>query len=58
MSWWASGFVASLLFGLAPTDPTTIAGAVAVRVSVGVLAGWLPARRAARIDPALVLREE
>ncbi len=57
VSWWASRFVASLLFGLTPTDPATIAGAMLVLTAVAVLAGWLPARRAAHIDPAEVLRE-
>ncbi len=56
-SWWVSTFVSSMLFGLAPRDPATIVGAMLVLVAVGGLAGWLPARRAARIDPARVLRE-
>ncbi|HEX5830678.1 MAG TPA: ABC transporter permease [Gemmatimonadaceae bacterium] len=55
-SWWASTFIEALLFALAPRDPVTIVGAVAVLAAVGALAGWLPARRAARIDPACVLR--
>jgi predicted permease len=55
-SWWASRFVSALLFGLAPTDPITIVGAMVVLAAVAALAGWLPARRAARIDPAEVLR--
>ncbi len=56
-SWWASRFVSSLLFGLTPTDPTTILGAMAVLTAVATLSGWIPARRAAGIDPAEVLRE-
>jgi predicted permease len=56
-SWWAARFVESLLFGLTPRDPVTIAGAVVVLAAVGAVAGWLPAARAARIDPAQVLRE-
>ncbi len=56
-SLWLSRFVAPLLFGLAPRDPMTLAGAIVVLAAVGTLAGWLPARRAARIDPARVLRE-
>jgi len=50
-------FVASLLYGLDPRDPVTLAGAVATLVIVGTLAGWLPARRASLIDPAQVLRD-
>jgi ABC-type lipoprotein release transport system permease subunit len=49
--------VASLLYGLDPRDPVTLAGAVATLVIVGTLAGWLPARRASLIDPAQVLRD-
>jgi putative ABC transport system permease protein len=54
---WLSRFIATLLFGLGPGDPATIAVAAAVLLAVGGLAGWLPARRASRIDPAQVLRE-
>jgi putative ABC transport system permease protein len=57
LSLWASKFVASLLYGLAPRDPMTLIVAVATLAAVGVAAGWLPARRASRIDPAAVLRE-
>jgi predicted permease len=57
LSLWVSHFVSSLLFGLAPRDARTLAGAVVVLTMIGALAGWLPARRAARIDPARVLRE-
>jgi putative ABC transport system permease protein len=57
VAWWASRFVSALLFGLEPTDPWTIGGAMLVLTVVAALAGWLPARRAARIDPAEVLRE-
>ncbi len=57
VSLWASRFVAPLLFGLQPRDPLTLVAAMFVLASIGVLAGWLPARRASRIDPARVLRE-
>jgi len=50
--------LASLLFRLSPTDPLTMTAAVGVLVLVGVGAGWLPARRAARIDPNIALRVE
>ncbi len=55
---WASRFASSLLFGLQPRDPITLAVSAAVLLGVGALAGWLPARRASRIDPARVLRDE
>ncbi|MBI4266043.1 MAG: ABC transporter permease [Acidobacteria bacterium] len=51
-SLWAARFVEALLFQLEARDPVTFAGAAAVLVAVGVLAAWLPARRAARLDPA------
>ena len=46
-----------MLYQLEPRDPATMAGAAVALTIVGLLAGWLPARRAARIDPARVLRE-
>jgi putative ABC transport system permease protein len=57
VSLWAAHLVSTLLFGLQPRDPMTLAGAVAVLGAIGAIAGWLPARRASRIDPARVLRE-
>jgi putative ABC transport system permease protein len=54
---WASRFVATLVFGLEPHDPATLIGASGMLAAVAAVAGWLPARRAARIDPAAVLRE-
>ncbi|OFW28979.1 MAG: hypothetical protein A3G76_15110 [Acidobacteria bacterium RIFCSPLOWO2_12_FULL_65_11] len=58
VSLWASRYVASLLYGVEPRDPATLAGAVVVLATVGALAAWLPAWRASRIDPAVVLRNE
>jgi ABC-type antimicrobial peptide transport system permease subunit len=49
--------VEALLFQLETRDPVTFAGAVAVLVAVGIVAAWIPARRAARLDPVSVLRE-
>jgi predicted permease len=53
----AARLVATMLFGLQPGDPATFTAAAVVLASIGALAGWLPARRASRIDPARVLRE-
>ena len=54
----ASRLVSNLLFGLPPTDPTAMAGAMTVMVLVSALAGYLPARRASRIDPIVALHYE
>jgi predicted permease len=56
-SWWASRFIAPLLFDVAARDLTTFAGTAAVLAAVGVVAAWAPARRAAQLDPMSVLRE-
>jgi ABC-type antimicrobial peptide transport system permease subunit len=45
-----------LLFGVAPHDAAILAGTAVTLVVVAVTANWLPARRAARIDPMLSLR--
>ena len=57
-SLWAGQFVAPLLFQVEARDPATFSGAAGVLAAVGVLAAWVPARRAARLDPAAVLRSE
>jgi hypothetical protein len=57
LSLWAAKYVSTLLFGLHPRDPATLLTAALVLAAIGGLAGYLPARRAARIDPARVLRE-
>jgi putative ABC transport system permease protein len=57
ISLWASRFVGSLLYGVGPRDPISIIAAALVLTAIGALAAWLPARQAARVDPATVLRE-
>jgi len=52
----SSRFARRLLFGVAPQDPVTLVTAVAVLLVVVVAASWLPARRAALIDPARAMR--
>lgn len=54
----ANRILSRLLFELSPTDPLTIAVAVLVMGGVTLLAGYLPARRATRVDPVTVLRIE
>jgi putative ABC transport system permease protein len=55
-SLWASRFVVSFIYGFEPSDPATFIVAALVLTLVAAAAGWLPARRASRIDPAAVLR--
>jgi len=55
---WITRLVRQFLFGLTPNDPWTIALAVAAMVAVALLATWIPARRAMKVDPMVALRYE
>jgi len=55
-AWWAAQFVQSYLHQIDARDPRTLAFVAASLVATSLLAAWLPARRAARTDPAIVLR--
>jgi predicted permease len=54
----AAQLVGALLFDVAATDPTIIAGAMVVLLGVGAASGYLPAWRASRVDPVVALRTE
>ena len=54
----ASRLLASLLYGVSPTDLATWTAAVLIWLGVALLACWLPARRAAKLQPAVALRQD
>jgi ABC-type antimicrobial peptide transport system permease subunit len=58
LSWVVMRYLRSLLYGLSERDPWIYAGAIALTVSTAVLACWLPASQAARVDPVMALRED
>jgi len=58
LSFYAARTAAAFLYELKPSDPLTMAMAMATLASVTLLAGWIPARRAARLPPTVALRED
>jgi predicted lysophospholipase L1 biosynthesis ABC-type transport system permease subunit len=57
-AWGLSRALASLLYGVAATDPLTFAGTALLLCAVALAAIWIPARRASRVDPVEALRSE
>jgi predicted permease len=58
VAWGASRLVSSMLFGVKGTDPWTIGAATATLTAAGLVAGFLPAWKASRVDPMVALRHE
>jgi ABC-type antimicrobial peptide transport system permease subunit len=58
MAFASTRWIASVLYGVTPTDAFSIGMAVAVLSTVALVAGFLPARRAAHVDPMVALRHE
>jgi ABC-type antimicrobial peptide transport system permease subunit len=56
VAFWAGRFVATMLFGLEPNDILTMIAATIMMIAVSAIAGYLPARRASRVDPMIALR--
>jgi len=56
--WQTTAFLKSFLFGLQPNDPVTLASAAVILIACAILAGYLPAWRASRIDPMVAVRHE
>jgi ABC-type antimicrobial peptide transport system permease subunit len=56
VSVWLGRLVEGRVYGVAPFDPMSLGLALLVLAGVGLVAAWLPARRAARVDPVIVLR--
>jgi ABC-type antimicrobial peptide transport system permease subunit len=58
LAFWAGRTAATLLFGLQAHDPVTMIAAMALLAAVALASSYLPARRAAGLDPMVALREE
>jgi ABC-type antimicrobial peptide transport system permease subunit len=56
-NYWAARFVTTLVYGLDARGSSTFGLAILVLTTAALIAGWLPARRASRLDPLSVLRE-
>jgi ABC-type lipoprotein release transport system permease subunit len=57
-SFWLTRWLSSLLFEITPLDPATFSAVSVLLLAVALAACWIPARRAARIDPMQALREQ
>ena len=55
---WLGRLVKSMLYGLQPSDPVSLVGTAGLLLGVALLAGWVPAMRASRVEPMEALRHE
>lgn len=55
---WLGQLMKSMLYGLQPSDPASLVGAAVLLLGVALLAGWVPAMRASRVEPMEALRHE
>ena len=58
VSFAGTGLVRSMLFGVEPTDPIAIVGGIVILLAAALVAAYLPARRATKVDPVIALRAE
>jgi ABC-type antimicrobial peptide transport system permease subunit len=58
LSLWSMRLLSGLLFDVGPADPMTTASVIALLAVVALLASYIPARRAMRVDPIIALRQE
>jgi len=56
--WRSSRWLETRLFQISARDPTTLAAAAAILLAAALVAAWLPARRAMRVDPVTALRAD
>jgi len=54
----SSPLIRHFVYGVTPYDPANMVGVTALLAGIAILACWLPARRAARVDPVIALRAE
>jgi len=58
LNWWTSRFLVNLLYGVTPFDHAILGAVVLLLLAVSFLAVYIPARRAASVDPVAALRED
>jgi len=56
-AYWLTRLLSKLLFGVSATDPLTFVGVAALLTAIAAIASFVPARRAAKVDPLLAMRE-